>query len=79
MLRGKVRSEERDGKDFVHVDSLTLSLAIRKVRMNVSKVFNNNRILSKSITIRTQVSLDLCLSTTSPGLPIEDYSWLQGK
>lgn len=47
VVRGKVKTSEKDNKDYAHVDSLALSLSIKKVRMNVSKVFNNNRILSK--------------------------------
>lgn len=46
-VRGRVSTVQRDGGTYMHVDSLELDLAIKKVRMNVSKVFNNNKLLSK--------------------------------
>lgn len=46
VIRGKVQHEEKASQDYAHVDSMTLALTIKKVRMNVSKVFNNNKILS---------------------------------
>lgn len=32
----------------MHVDTLTLNLNVKKVRMHIAKVFKNNRILSKT-------------------------------
>lgn len=49
VIRGKVQQE--DGSKYAHVESLTLQLAIKKVRMNVSKVFNNNRILTDATNL----------------------------
>ena len=46
----------RPSGTFMHVDSLKLDLNVKKVRMSVSKVFNNNRILSKLHLNRKTVS-----------------------
>lgn len=46
-LRGTVSNEARATGTHMHVDSLTLELTIKKVRMHIAKVFKNNRILSK--------------------------------
>lgn len=47
-VRGHVSFEERKGQGtFMHVDSLELDLQVKKVRMNVSKIFNNSKLLSE--------------------------------
>jgi len=46
-VRGTMSSQKRDGRDYLHVDTLDMDLDIKTVRMVVKKVFNNNRILSK--------------------------------
>lgn len=46
-VKGQVSTTERDGKTFLHVDSLAMELNVKKVRMHIAKVFKNNRILSK--------------------------------
>lgn len=45
--RGLLSFEQREVGTFMHIDSLDLDLAIKKVRMNVSKIFNNSKLLSK--------------------------------
>lgn len=52
-LSGTVSTSERNGLKYLHVDSLHLDLKVRDVRMQVSRVFNNNRILSKFPTLKT--------------------------
>ncbi|KAJ9577481.1 hypothetical protein L9F63_005982, partial [Diploptera punctata] len=44
-VRGTISSQQRAGRDYLHVDTLTIDLTIKTVRMAVKKVFNNNRIL----------------------------------
>lgn len=46
-IKGQISTEEKAGKNFLHVDSLALELNVKKVRMHIAKVFKNNRILSK--------------------------------
>lgn len=46
-LKGTVSNEKRETGTHMHVDSLTLELNVKKVRMHIAKVFKNNRILSK--------------------------------
>lgn len=46
-VRGYVSFDRRSEGSFMHVDSLDLDLHVKKVRMNVSKIFNNSKLLSK--------------------------------
>jgi hypothetical protein len=46
-FQGTISSQQRAGKEYLHIDTLHLDLNIKTVRMLVKKVFNNNRILSK--------------------------------
>lgn len=46
-LKGQVSTAERDGKTYLHVDSLAMELNVKKVRMHIAKVFKNSRILSE--------------------------------
>lgn len=46
-LKGTVSNEKRPTGTHMHVDTLTLELTIKKVRMHINKVFKNNRILSE--------------------------------
>lgn len=46
-IRGHVSFDRRAEGTFMHVDALDLDLAVKKVRMNVSKIFNNSKLLSK--------------------------------
>lgn len=46
-VQGTISSHQRQGRDYLHVDTLNVDLDIKTVRMLVKKVFNNNRILSK--------------------------------
>lgn len=46
-VRGTVSTDPRTEGTFIHVETLALELTIKKVRLSVSKVFQNNRILSK--------------------------------
>lgn len=46
-LKGQVSTKDKEGKTFLHVDSLAMELNVKKVRMHIAKVFKNNRILSK--------------------------------
>lgn len=50
-IKGQVSTAERDGKTFLHVDSLAMELNVKKVRMHIAKVFKNNRILSKYLNL----------------------------
>lgn len=48
LVRGRVSSKiAGDGKKYLHVDDLVMDLKIKDVRLQVQKIFNNNRILSK--------------------------------
>lgn len=47
-LNGIVSTEKRNGGTFMHVDKLNLILDVKKPKMSVAKIFNNNRILSKN-------------------------------
>jgi hypothetical protein len=51
-VQGTISSHQRQGRDYLHVDTLNIDLDIKTVRMLVKKVFNNNRILSKYFKTR---------------------------
>lgn len=46
-VRGTVRLDEREAGTFMQVDTLDLDLIVKKVRMHVSKIFNNSKLLSE--------------------------------
>lgn len=47
-VKGKMSTREMPNGVFLHVDQLLLDLNIKKPRLSVAKIFNNNRILSES-------------------------------
>jgi hypothetical protein len=47
-VKGKMSTRETANGVFLHVDALLLDLNIKKPRLSVAKIFNNNRILSES-------------------------------
>lgn len=49
-LKGTISTESKSSGTYMHVESLTLNLNVKKVRMNIAKVFKNNRILSMNCT-----------------------------
>ncbi|XP_049771549.1 circadian clock-controlled protein daywake [Schistocerca cancellata] len=51
VVRGKVSTPTRDGRQYLHVDTLDVDLSIKTVRMAVKKVFNNNRILTEATNL----------------------------
>ncbi|XP_059609127.1 uncharacterized protein LOC132256648 [Phlebotomus argentipes] len=50
-IRGTVSTEPRPEGTFMRVETLGLELTIKKVRLSVSKVFNNNRILTEATNL----------------------------
>lgn len=46
-VKGKMSTREKPNGVFLHVDGLLLDLNIKKPRLSVAKIFNNNRILSE--------------------------------
>jgi hypothetical protein len=50
-VKGYTSTSTRQGKDYLTVDKLNIDLAIKNIRMRVDKIFNNNRILSKPISL----------------------------
>jgi hypothetical protein len=68
-LRGKVSTRQTDKGIFLHVDALNLSLDVKKPRLSVAKIFNNNRILSELISaemdkvVPPRKSIRNCFST----------------
>jgi pantoate kinase len=68
-VRGTISSRQREGREYLHVDTLNLDLDIKTVRMLVKKVFNNNRILGEYVaktTKSTGVSSAKCYPLTCP-------------
>lgn len=50
-LIGKVSTQEKSGATHLHVDSLSLTLDIKKVDMSIARAFNNNRILLEATNL----------------------------
>ena len=48
-VRGHMGLNKREEGTFLNVDSLDLDLVVKKVRMQVSKIFNNSKLLSKNV------------------------------
>lgn len=46
-VKGKMSTHEKPNGVYLHVDALQLDLNIKKPRLSVAKIFNNNRILSE--------------------------------
>lgn len=46
-VKGKISSVEKPNGTFLRVDSLFLDLNVKKPKLSVAKIFNNNKILSK--------------------------------
>lgn len=50
-VKGQVSTNEKPSGTHLRVDSLDLNLAIKKPRLSVSKIFNNNRILTEATNL----------------------------
>lgn len=50
-VRGRVSFSEKPSGTHMRVESLDLNLAIKKPRLSVSKIFNNNRILTEATNL----------------------------
>jgi hypothetical protein len=46
-VKGKISTREKPNGIFLHVDALQINMDIKKPRLSVAKIFNNNRILSE--------------------------------
>lgn len=46
-IKGKMSTRDSNGQVYLHVDALLLDLNIKKPKLSVAKIFNNNRILSE--------------------------------
>lgn len=49
-VKGVTSKSKRNGYDYLNLDKIDITLAIKDVKMRVDKVFNNNRILGKLLT-----------------------------
>lgn len=50
-VKGQISTSEKNGKTYLHVDSLAMELNVKKVRMHIAKVFKNNRILTEATNL----------------------------
>jgi hypothetical protein len=65
-VQGTISSQQRAGREYLHLDTLAIDLNIKTVRMLVKKVFNNNRILSKYDRFATSCATSVRAATPSP-------------
>jgi len=47
LVRGTISTKSQNEKTYLNVENLDVVLGVKNVQMRVSKIFNNNRILSK--------------------------------
>nr|AGM32112.1 juvenile hormone binding protein domain protein [Coptotermes formosanus] len=50
-VQGTISSQQRAGREYLHLDTLAIDLNIKTVHMLVKKVFNNNRILTEATNL----------------------------
>lgn len=63
-LKGQVSAQSKPAGTYLHVDSLSMELNVKKVRMHIAKVFKNSRILSEYPTYYIEfLTLDFLNST----------------
>jgi hypothetical protein len=46
-VKGRISTHEKPNGIFLHVDALQLDLNVKKPKLTVAKIFNNNKILSE--------------------------------
>lgn len=51
-VRGKISTRQTDKGIFLNIDALNLDLNVKKPRLSVAKIFNNNRILGELISAK---------------------------
>ncbi|XP_060518411.1 uncharacterized protein LOC132697136 [Cylas formicarius] len=51
MIKGRASFNDKNGKKYLHIDSLNLDLTVQKMRMMVKNVYRNNRILTEAINL----------------------------
>lgn len=51
LVRGTVSTKSRENKTYLNVDNLDVVLGVKNLQMRVSKIFNNNRILTEAINL----------------------------
>lgn len=51
LLKGKASLNEKDGRKYLHIDSLNVDLTVKRVNMMVKNIFRNNQILTQAINL----------------------------
>ncbi|KAG5323111.1 TAKT protein, partial [Acromyrmex heyeri] len=51
LVRGTVSTKLQENKTYLNVDNLDVVLGVKNLQMRVSKIFNNNRILTEAINL----------------------------
>jgi hypothetical protein len=46
-VKGRISSHEKPNGTFLRVDALLLDLNVKRPKLSVAKIFNNNKILSE--------------------------------
>ncbi|PBC27908.1 Circadian clock-controlled protein [Apis cerana cerana] len=77
VVKGTVSTRVKDGKTYLNVDNLDVVLDVKKVRMGVHKIFNNNRILKSLYTIWINF-LSFCSRGNEPVPPREWAGGVKG-
>lgn len=68
IVKGKVSSSNKDGLKYLHVESLVVDLDIRKVKMAVKRIYNNNRILIEATNLFLRENGQEVIKAMSPQL-----------
>lgn len=67
-VKGRVSSTNKGEYNYLHVDSLHVDLDIKKVKMAVKKIFNNNRILIEATNLFLRENGQEVIKAMSPQL-----------
>ncbi|CAO1422386.1 unnamed protein product [Diamesa tonsa] len=51
LVSGHISTRQKPNGNFLHIDSLAIELNIKKVKLTVAKIFNNNRILTEATNL----------------------------
>ncbi|KAI9580864.1 protein takeout [Glossina fuscipes] len=67
-LSGKVSTSQRDGKTYLHVDSLNLHLDIKNADLKIANAFRNNRVLLEATNLFLRENGHLVIEAMQPQL-----------
>ncbi|XP_043274345.1 protein takeout-like [Venturia canescens] len=71
LVRGIVSTAVRNGKTYLYVENLDVKLSVKDVNMRVTKIFNNNRILTEATNLFLRENGQEVLKAMEPQLKLK--------